>query len=72
MKQSNNTPVMIPASKMHPFTGHPYQVLDNDEMDSLVNSILEQGVMSPLIVRPLENTVNLLTILMNHMLIIVV
>lgn len=55
MKQSNNTPVMIPASKIHPFKGHPYKVLDNDEMDALVNSILEQGVMSPLIVRPLEN-----------------
>ena len=55
MKQSNNTPAMIPASKIHPFKGHPYKVLDNDEMDSLVNSILEQGVMSPLIVRPLEN-----------------
>ncbi len=66
MKQSNNTPVMIPASKIHPFKGHPYKVLDNDEMDALVNSILEQGVMSPLIVRPFENKAGEYEIISGH------
>ncbi len=66
MKQSNNTPVMIPASKIHPFKGHPYKVLDNDEMDALVNSILEQGVMSPLIVRPLESKAGEYEIISGH------
>jgi ParB family chromosome partitioning protein len=66
MKHTNNTPVMIPASKMHPFKGHPYKVLDNDEMDALVNSILEQGVMSPLIVRPLENKAGEYEIVSGH------
>ena len=66
MKQSTNTPVMIPASKIHPFKGHPYKVLYNDEMDSLVNSILEQGVMSPLIVRPLENKAGEYEIISGH------
>lgn len=66
MKHTNNTPVMIPASKIHPFKEHPYKVLDNDEMDSLVNSILEQGVMSPLIVRPLENKAGEYEIISGH------
>lgn len=66
MQNTNNTPVMIPASKMHPFKGHPYKVLDNDEMDALVSSILEQGVMSPLIVRPLENKAGEYEIISGH------
>ena len=36
---------------MKPFEGHPYKVLDNEEMDSLVESIREHGIMTPLIVR---------------------
>ncbi len=45
----------LSLTELHPFAGHPYKVCDDAEMDALVNSILEQGVMSPLIVRPLEN-----------------
>lgn len=45
---------MIPASKIHPFKGHPYKVLDNDEMDALVKSVREYGIMVPLIVRPID------------------
>ena len=56
MKVTNRTPVMIPVSKLRPFEGHPYKVIDNDEMNSLIESIQEQGIMSPLIVRPIENT----------------
>lgn len=55
----NNTmkkPVAIPVSKLHPFEGHPYKVLDNEEMYTLIDSIQAQGILSPLIVRPLENT----------------
>lgn len=66
MKHTNNTPVMIPANKIHPFKEHPYKVLDNDEMDALVSSILEQGVMSPLIVRPLENKAGEYEIISGH------
>ena len=51
-----NTPVAIPVSKLRPFEGHPYKVLDNDEMNTLIESIQMQGVLSPLIVRPIENT----------------
>ncbi|MBR4658250.1 MAG: ParB/RepB/Spo0J family partition protein [Clostridia bacterium] len=57
---------MIPANNIRPFEGHPYKVLDNDEMDALVSSILEQGVMSPLIVRPLENKAGEYEIISGH------
>ena len=54
MQNTNNAPVMIPANNIRPFMGHPYKVLDNDEMSALVDSIVECGIMSPLIVRPIE------------------
>ena len=41
--------------KLHPFEGHPFKVADNEEMDQLVESIMAQGVLTPLVVRPLEN-----------------
>ena len=66
MQNTNNAPVMIPANNIRPFEGHPYKVLDNDEMDALVSSILEQGVMSPLIVRPLENKAGEYEIISGH------
>ncbi len=40
---------------LKPFEGHPYKVIDNEEMDALVESIKEHGVMTPLIVRPVGN-----------------
>ena len=55
MQNTNNAPVMIPANNIRPFMGHPYKVLDNDEMSALVDSIGEHGIMSPLIVRPIED-----------------
>ena len=49
-------PVNIPVEKIHPFEGHPYKVLDNDEMNNLIESIQEQGVLSPILIRPIENS----------------
>ena len=49
-------PVNIPVSKIHPFEGNPYKVLDNDEMNTLICSIQEQGILTPIIIRPIENT----------------
>ena len=40
---------------MKPFEGHPYNVIDNEEMDRLVESIKEHGIMTPLIVRQVGN-----------------
>ncbi|MBE6786134.1 MAG: ParB/RepB/Spo0J family partition protein [Ruminococcaceae bacterium] len=47
-------PVNIPTEKIHSFEGHPYKVLDNEEMALLIESIKEQGILSPIIVRPIE------------------
>jgi ParB family chromosome partitioning protein len=45
----------LPISKLHPFEGHPFKVTDNEEMDQLTWSILTQGLLTPLVVRPLDN-----------------
>ena len=49
-------PIAVEISKLHPFENHPYQVLDNEEMETLAESIRTDGILSPLIVRPLEGT----------------
>ncbi len=51
MKQTN-----IAVSKLRPFENNPYQVRDDEEMNTLIESIQTQGILSPLIVRPIENT----------------
>ena len=51
-----NTKKNILINNLHPFEGHPYKVIDNEEMEALTESILHNGIVSPLIVRPLENT----------------
>ena len=56
MKNTMKKPVAIPVEKLHPFAGHPFKVKDDDEMHTLIESIQTQGVLSPLIVRPIENT----------------
>ena len=66
MQNTNNAPVMIPANNIRPFMGHPYKVLDNDEMSALVESIGEHGIMSPLIVRPIEGRPNEYELISGH------
>ena len=56
MKNTMKNPVAIPVEKLHPFTGHPFKVKDDEEMNTLIESIQPQGILSPLIVRPIENT----------------
>ena len=56
----------ISINKLHEFKDHPYQVLDNDEMNSLIESVQQQGIMSPLIVRPLEGTKDEYEIISGH------
>lgn len=51
-----NTKKNILISNLHPFERHPYKVIDNEEMEALTESILQNGIVSPIIVRPLENT----------------
>lgn len=56
MKNTIKKPVAIPVEKLRPFAGHPFKVKDDAEMNTLIESIQMQGVLSPLIVRPIENT----------------
>lgn len=46
---------ILPLTELHPFRNHPFQVRDDDEMDKMVDSIKEYGVMTPAIVRPRQD-----------------
>lgn len=56
MKNTMKKPVAIPVEKLRPFAGHPFKVKDDAEMNTLIESIQTQGILSPLIIRPIENT----------------
>ena len=61
-----NTPKNIAIEKLFPFEKHPFKVQDNEEMNALIESIQEQGILSPLIVRPKENTEDEYEIVSGH------
>ena len=42
----------IPLSELHPFEGHPFRVVDDEEMMKTVESVRDFGVLTPAIVRP--------------------
>ena len=53
---SRNTEVIsLPIAKLRRFENHPYKVVDNEEMASLVDSIYNQDILTPITVRPLAN-----------------
>lgn len=47
--------VSLPVEKLVPFREHPFRVASDEEMEQLINSIREYGVLSPLMVRPKED-----------------
>lgn len=47
-----NSQVEISVDKIVPFEHHPFKVLDDEKMEELVKSIRENGVLTPVIVRP--------------------
>ena len=51
---NKTTTQLLSIEQLRPFQGHPFKVIDNEEMDQLVESITAQGVLTPLVVRPLE------------------
>ena len=57
MRLTNNKAqaAQLPVDKLRPFEGHPFRVKDDSEMDQLVYSILTQGLLTPISVRPVEN-----------------
>lgn len=60
------TPIEIEISKLHPFENHPFQVKDDENMDLLMTSIKENGVLSPIVVRPKENIADEYEIISGH------
>lgn len=42
----------IEIGRIHSFPNHPFKVLDDDKMETLVDSIRENGILNPVIVRP--------------------
>ena len=61
-----STKKIISIDKLHAFENHPYKVQDNEEMEALAESIKEHGIVSPVIVRPLENTTDKYEIISGH------
>lgn len=51
MKNTMKKPVAIPVEKLHPFDGHPFKVKDDDEMNTLIESIQTQGIKTSLSAR---------------------
>ena len=47
--------ISLPIAKLKPFENHPYKVIDNEDMQSLAESIKSQGILNPITVRHLEN-----------------
>ena len=57
--ENNSEPAaitMMPLARLRPFREHPYQVREDAELVALSDSIHENGVLSPILVRPLEGT----------------
>jgi len=55
MTERNAQAVILPIEKLKPFEGHPFHVKDDSEMAQLVFSVATQGILTPLVVRPIEN-----------------
>ena len=61
-----STKKIISIDKLRPFENHPYKVQANEEMEALAESIKVHGIVSPVIVRPLENTTDEYEIISGH------
>jgi len=46
-----HTVIVVPLKDLFPYSNHPFRVIDDEKMDELVNSITENGVLEPAIVR---------------------
>ena len=66
MKNTERFIENIEITKLHPFEGNPYKVRDDADMESLEESISEQGIAMPLLVRHLENAEGEYEIISGH------
>lgn len=51
-RESGDLVTEVPLSELHPFVNHPFEVRDDEDMQKLVDSIKENGVLTNLTVRP--------------------
>ena len=54
---NEETALDLEISKIHPFKNHPFKVLDDEKMQDLVESIRTNGILSPVLVRPVGNDI---------------
>ena len=59
-------PQAIPLERLHRFPNHPYKVEDNEEMNTLVQSIREQGILTPLLVRHMDGSTTEYEVISGH------
>ena len=55
LEKNFSSVVSLPIAKLRQFENHPYKIIDNDEMESLTESIKTQGILTPITVRPVGN-----------------
>lgn len=60
-KSNKDGITQIPIDKLHSFVNHPFKVEDNDKMDELVESIRENGILAPVVVRPVDDGYELIS-----------
>lgn len=53
--ESEEKVVQIPISQIRDFPDHPYKVKDDESMNELVDSIMQRGLIQPVIIRPTED-----------------
>ena len=51
----SSIPTLLPISKLKPFSKHPFKLYENEKMLGLADSIKEQGVIVPILVRPIKD-----------------
>lgn len=64
--KAEHHPINISVDMILSFADNPYQVLDNEEMDELVQSIKERGILTPLIVMPKPNDAHVFELISGH------
>ena len=64
--RAEHHPINISVDMILSFADNPYQVIDNEEMDELVQSIKERGILTPLIVMPKPNDAHVFELISGH------
>ena len=65
-EQNGKAKVYIPIDRLHDYPDHTYKVLDDESMDALTQSILERGIITPILIRPWEHAPGEYDIIAGH------